>query len=189
MSRVSSRFGAAMFAGLLAGAGGTGLVAGQATAKTTHRAISHKVSHVRIRHATRRHGGGDSTNAQSASGDFLSGPFHFRFSAQRAAGAPQTAATGTLTATLELGGNALTMVSGPVTCLDVVGRRAGLFYPITEANPFVLSALRGVLLSVQLGADGKPQSIMYVPFLNSVSSCAPLPGVLPITSGTLTLTS
>ena len=196
MSRISARAGAAAVSALLAGVGGIGLVAGQATAKATQGAGSHKAAHVRSQHAAKPDQRGSSTsagqvaNAQSAVGDFLSGPFHFRFHAYRAAGAPDTAATGSLTATLDLNGQALTMVTGPVTCLDIVGQRAALFYPISSANPFVLSALQGVVLYLQVGANGKPQSINYVPFQSHVSSCPPvLPGILPITSGTLTLSS
>ena len=188
MSRMRSRVAAAGLASLLASVVGLGLTTGEAMAKGRHHAIArHRNRHTAA--AVRSNVVTNDSNAQSAVGDFFSGPFHFQFTASRPANEPATDATGNLTATLDLLGANLTTVSGPVTCLDVVGRRAGIFYPITAASPFVLLLLRGVILSVQLSDTGRPQSIMYVPLISQVNSCAPLPGVLPITSGTLTLTS
>ncbi len=130
-------------------------------------------------------------SAQTAIGDFVSGPFHAQFHATRAADAPATSAMGDFTATSSAGPLALMTVGGPITCLDVVGNRVGLFYPVTRSSPPLLSMLgSGVFLYAQIGADGKPQSVTFapVPFAKT-SSCAPLPALLPITSGTLSLTS
>jgi hypothetical protein len=184
MVRISSRARAAALSGLLIGFGSLGSAAVPAAARAHHRSKTHRS------HTHRRAGHRAVTPAQSAVGDFFSGPFHFRFRAYRAAGAPDTAATGSVTAMLDVGGNALTKVTGPVTCLNIVGREAALFYPIATANPFLFSLLRGVMLYIQVGADGRPQSINYIPFRSSVSSCPPsVPGLLPITSGTVTLRS
>ncbi len=136
-------------------------------------------------------GPAQATPGQSAVGDFTSGPFHAQFHATRATGAPAGAAKGDFTATSSVGPLALMTVAGPITCLDVVGNRVGLFYPITRSNPTVLSLTgSGVFLYAQLGPDGKPQSVSFVPVpFAKTSSCAPLPALLPITSGTLSLTS
>jgi hypothetical protein len=129
--------------------------------------------------------------AQSAVGDFSAGPFSLKFDAHRAAGAPPSAATGTFNARMGFGALTVGTVGGPVTCLDVRGNRMGLFYPITTSSPSLLSMLHsGVFIYAQLKADGKPQSVSFLPVpLTHTSSCAPLPGLFPITSGTLTLTS
>jgi hypothetical protein len=128
---------------------------------------------------------------QSAVGDFVSGPFHAQFHATRAAGAPATSAKGDFTATSSAGPLALMTVAGPITCLDVVGNRVGLFYPVSRSSPSLLSMLgAGVFLYAQLGPDGKPQSVTFVPVpYAKATSCSPLPALLPINSGTLTLTS
>jgi hypothetical protein len=129
--------------------------------------------------------------AQSAVADVNSGPFHIQFNAQRAAGAPPTAATGTFTANLSLGSLPLGSFSGPVTCLDVRGSRAGLFYPITSSSPSLFSMLNsGVYIYLQLDSAGKPQfaGFLPVPFA-SVSSCAPGLTLLPVTSGSATFKS
>jgi hypothetical protein len=136
-------------------------------------------------------GSAQAAPAQSAVGNFISGPFHAQFSATRAANAPATAAKGDFSATSSVGSVALTTVGGPITCLDVVGNRVGLFYPITRSSPTLLSMLgSGVFLYAQVGANGKPQSVTFVPVpFATTRSCTPLPGVFPITSGTLSLTS
>jgi hypothetical protein len=129
--------------------------------------------------------------AQTAVGNFVSGPFHAQFGATRAANAPATSVIGQFSATSSVGPLALMTVGGPITCLDVVGNRVGLFYPITRSSPTLLSKVgSGVFLYAQLGSNGKPQSVTFapVPFAKT-TSCAPLPGLLPITSGTLSLTS
>ena len=135
-------------------------------------------------------GTAQAASAQSAVGDFVSGPFHAQFHATRAAGAPASSAKGDFTSTSSLGPLALMTVAGPITCLDVVGNRVGLFYPITRSSPTLLSKLgSGVFLYAQVGTGGKPQSVTFapVPFAKT-TSCPPLPGLLPITSGTLSLT-
>jgi hypothetical protein len=129
--------------------------------------------------------------AQRAVADVSSGPFNIHFNAQRAAGAPPTAATGTFTANLALGSVSLGSFSGPVTCLDVRGNQAGLFYPITSSSPSLFSMLNsGVFIYIQLDSAGKPQFVGFLPVpFASVSSCAPGLALLPVTSGSATLTS
>ncbi len=130
-------------------------------------------------------------SAQSAVGDFVSGPFHAQFHATRAANAEATSAQGDFSATSSIGSLGLMTVAGPITCLDVVGNRVGLFYPVIRSSPPALSMLGGgVFVSAQIGPNGKPQSVTFapVPFAKA-TSCAPLPALLPITSGTLSLTS
>jgi hypothetical protein len=128
--------------------------------------------------------------AESISGNFSSGPFTIQISAHRAAGAPATAATGSFTGTLALGSLKVGDFMGPVTCLDVEGNRAGLFYPVTSAYPSVIAAVPfGVLVTVSRTSTGKPQGVTFLPVpVTHVNSCAPLPTLLPITSGTLSFT-
>jgi hypothetical protein len=135
-------------------------------------------------------GSAQAAPTQRAVGNFVSGPFHAQFHATRAANAPATSAKGDFSATSSVGPLALMTVGGPITCLDVVGNRVGLFYPITRSSPSLLSMLgSGVFLYAQIGPTGQPQSVTFapVPFAKA-TSCAPLPALLPITSGTLSLT-
>lgn len=163
----------------------------RAHAKRSHR-HKHKGHRHRRHHHRRRHRHPvtmPSSGAQSASGNFTAGAFAAQFNAARAAGAPQTAATGQFTERNLLGSATVSTVSGPVKCLDVVGNRVGLFYAITSSTPSAIAALHGgVLFSAQFSASGKPESVSFFPEpVQSVSSCAPLPGMFPITSGTLTI--
>ncbi len=103
-------------------------------------------------------GAARAAGAQTATGDFVSGAFHGKFSAHRAAGAPQTSASGTFTAMTTVGSNTVMTVSGPVTCLSIVGDRLGLFYPVTSSSPQVVSQLRGgVFLYIQQASAGQPR--------------------------------
>jgi hypothetical protein len=126
--------------------------------------------------------------AESATADFMSGPFHVQFSAQRAANAPATAATGTFVA--HAGGFAT--LQGPVTCLDVRANRMGLFYPVTSSSPAtIMSVIHGVFIYVTVSkVTGKPLEVGFRPTTAATaSSCAPSLTLFPITSGTVTLTS
>jgi hypothetical protein len=127
---------------------------------------------------------------QSATGNFTAAVFHVDFTASRAAGAPQTSATGTFTAQTGLGSLSLVTVSGPVTCLDVVGDEVGLFYPIANSTPSVFGQLNlGIYFYAKLGANGKPEAANFLPVpTQHVGSCAPLPSLIPASSGTLSLT-
>lgn len=129
--------------------------------------------------------------AQSVSANVASGPFEIHVDAQRAAGAPASAATGTFTAQFTLAGVNVFTLHGPVTCLDVVGSRAGLFYPITSSSPPLLAATKsGVFIYFQTGSHGSAGSVGFVPVpLQSTKSCAPSLSLLPITSGSVTLHS
>jgi hypothetical protein len=130
--------------------------------------------------------------AESATANFVSGPFHVQFNAQRAANAPVTAATGSFLAHTTLGTTNLVTLAGPVTCLDVRGNEMGLFYPVASSSPSLLGSLvKGVFIYVTVNATtGKPMSVNFAPTASSTAtSCAPLPGIAPITSGTVTLTS
>jgi predicted lipoprotein with Yx(FWY)xxD motif len=129
--------------------------------------------------------------AESISGDFSYPPFTIQVSATRAAGAPADAATGSFTGTLSLGGAKVGDFAGPVTCLDVEGNSAGLFYPVKSSDPSVIASVPfGVLVTVTRTSTGQPSGVTFVPVPEThVSSCAPMSLVLfPITSGTLTFT-
>lgn len=129
--------------------------------------------------------------AQHASGSLTSGPFHIAFDATRAADAPADAATGDFVADPSLGGIPLFRLHGPVTCLDVRGNRAGLFYPIQDSSPSLFSMLgSGVFIYIQLDSAGKAQSIGFLPVPSShTSTCAPSLALFPVTSGSATLSS
>jgi predicted lipoprotein with Yx(FWY)xxD motif len=129
--------------------------------------------------------------AESISGDFSYPPFTLQVSAQRAAGAPADAATGSFTGTLSIGSTKVGDFMGPVTCLDVEGNSAGLFYPVTSSDPSVIAAVPfGVLVTVTRTSTGQPLGVTFLPVPGTqVSSCAPMASTLfPITSGTLTFT-
>jgi predicted lipoprotein with Yx(FWY)xxD motif len=130
-----------------------------------------------------------STPAESVAADFTSGPFHITFNANRAANSPATAATGTFNATTGLGSATLITLAGPVTCLDIVGHDIGLFYAVGKANPEVIyTAVHGVYIYVTDSSTGKPLAVSFVPSLSGhANSCAPSPGLFPITSGTATI--
>ena len=129
------------------------------------------------------------TPAESVTAAVASGPFAVQIQASRPANAPATAATGTFTAHVALGGLPLFTLHGPVTCLDVRGNRMGLFYPITSSDPSVFAQLgSGVFIYLQVSAAGKPQLLGFVPSpLKRTNSCAPGLALFPITSRTATL--
>jgi hypothetical protein len=129
--------------------------------------------------------------AQTAVADVTSGPFHIQFNAQRPANSPPNAATGNFIAHATVGSLTLMTLQGPVTCLDVRGNRMGLFYPVKSSNPPLFAQLNGgVFVYLTLDNAGKPQfsGFLPVPF-TKVSSCAPGLALMPVTSGTATLTS
>jgi hypothetical protein len=132
-----------------------------------------------------------SSPAESATADFMSGPFHVQFNAQRAANAPATSATGSFIAHSTVGTITVATLQGPVTCLDVRGNEMGLFYPVTSSDPSLLGMLaKGVFIYVTVSqSTGQAQAVSFIPSLSAAaSSCAPLPGLFPITAGTATLT-
>ena len=129
--------------------------------------------------------------AESIAGDFSYPPFHIQVSAQRAAGAPATATTGSFTGTLSVGGAKVGDFQGPVTCLDVEGNSAGLFYPVKSADPSVVADVPfGVLVTVTRTSAGAPLGVTFVPVPEtSVKSCAPMSlSLFPIETGTLSFT-
>lgn len=130
-----------------------------------------------------------STPAQSVNANFTSGPFHITFTANRGANAPATAATGTFSATAGVGSTSLAMLAGPVTCLDIVGDNIGLFYSVGAATPEALyDAVHGVYIYVTDSSTGKPLTVSFVPSPYATApSCAPIPGVFPVSSGTATI--
>jgi hypothetical protein len=134
---------------------------------------------------------GATTRAQSVVAAVSSGPFSVQVSAQRAAGAPADAATGTFSAHGAILGLPLFALQGPVTCLDVRGNRMGLFYPITSSDPPLFAQLHaGVFFYLQLSSTGRPTLLGFVPSpLSHASSCAPGLALFPVTAGTATLTS
>lgn len=129
--------------------------------------------------------------AETITGNFSYPPFSIQVSAQRAAGAPADAATGSFTGTLSLGGAKVGDFKGPVTCLDVEGNSAGLFYPVKSSDPAAIAAVPfGVMVTVTRTPAGKPLGVAFLPVPEThVSSCAPMKTTFfPITSGTLTFT-
>jgi hypothetical protein len=128
--------------------------------------------------------------AESATADFMSGPFHVQFNAQRAANTPADAATGTFISHVAIGGFNLATLQGPVTCLDVRGNRMGLFYPVASSSPGAIASLiKGVFIYVTLSKTGHSRQVGFAPSLSaSTKSCPPFPGIAPIMSGTVTLT-
>jgi predicted lipoprotein with Yx(FWY)xxD motif len=129
--------------------------------------------------------------AEGITGDFSYPPFHIQVTAQRAAGAPADATTGSFTGTLALGGAKVGDFMGPVTCLDVEGNSAGLFYPVKSSSPSVIASVPfGVLVTVTRTSAGAPLGVTFVPVPEThVSSCAPMSlSLFPITSGTLSFT-
>ena len=166
-----------------------GVGAASAVARTTHKQPA-KTTHTapkKTTHAT----AADTFAAQSAVGSFTAGVFSVQFNAQRAAGASMTAATGTFAAQVGVGTANVITLSGPITCLDVVGNHVGLFYPVTSISPSVIGqVVKGIYVSAQLGREGQPLSMVFRPSLiTGVSNCAPEPDAIPVTSGTLTLDS
>jgi predicted lipoprotein with Yx(FWY)xxD motif len=131
------------------------------------------------------------TPITTVAADFVAGPFHIQFTGTRAqSGAPDTA-SGNFMAKAALGSATLFTLAGPVTCLDVVGDQIGLFYAVGQANPEALyAAIHGVYIYVTLTSAGKPSSVNFAPSVSNVAhSCPPLPGLLPISSGTVTVTN
>jgi hypothetical protein len=167
--------------------------AGPALASSTHQKRHavlrphHQRRATKTRAAATTAAGGESVVANYTSASILD----TQFSAQLAPGATPDHATGTFTAQLALANNTVGTLAGPVTCLDVVGSKIGLFYPVTSSTPSALGALiKGVTVSVQLGAKGQPVSFSFQPSLTpTASSCAPLPGLVPVTSGAVTVGS
>jgi hypothetical protein len=123
--------------------------------------------------------------AESANANFMSGPFHVQFTANRAANAPADAATGNFVADAAIGGLTLEQLQGPVTCLDIRGVHLGLFYPVAKSNPPQLaSIIHGVYIYVTDNKAGKAESVNFVPTTaKTAKTCPPLPGIAPITSG------
>lgn len=118
-----------------------------------------------------------------------SGPFHIDVAAVRPADSPATSASGVFDAHGTLGSTTFTRLHGPVTCLDVRGDRAGLFYPITSSDPPLFAKLHsGVFIYLQLNKRGKPITLGFLPVpIASTKSCAPQAALMPVTSGTATL--
>jgi hypothetical protein len=127
--------------------------------------------------------------AVSVVADVASGPFHIDVTASRTAGGAPDTATGVFTAKFTLGGITLFTLHGPVTCLDVRNGNVGLFYPITSSNPALLAQLHsGVFIYFASAKGALPARAGFLPVpIASTKSCAPGAALLPITSGTLTI--
>jgi hypothetical protein len=123
--------------------------------------------------------------AQMLVADVSSGPFHITVTAARAANAAPDTATGVFTAQTPL-----FTLHGPVTCLDIRGNSAGLFYPITSSDPPIFSELdSGVFIYFRAAKGRQPALVGFVPVpAHRVTSCRPGGALLPVTSGSLTLT-
>lgn len=121
--------------------------------------------------------------AQSASADDVkTGPFGMTFDAQRAEGAPATAATGSFEGRMDLGMESLVTVRGTVTCLDVRGNQMGLFYPIEESAPEVLGQLDilGIFVYMTVDGNGNATAASFLPVpLSEAPACDPVPALLP----------
>jgi hypothetical protein len=129
------------------------------------------------------------TPAERLTAAVSSGPFTIDIQAQRAANSPADSATGEFSAHGAFGSVGLLTLHGPVTCLDVRGNRAGLFYPITASDPPLFAKLHsGVFVYLDVSSRGKPLLLGFVPApISHATSCAPGPALLPITSGSATL--
>ncbi|HWF55246.1 MAG TPA: hypothetical protein VG223_11485, partial [Solirubrobacteraceae bacterium] len=126
---------------------------------------------------------------ETIEGDFSYSPFRIQVYAERLGGQPATTALGYFIGTLSLGGAKVGDFEGAVTCLDVEGNSAGLFYPIQNADPGVLTVVPlGMLVTVTRTSTGKPLGVTFLPVPEThVSSCAPMKSTLfPIISGQLT---
>jgi hypothetical protein len=127
--------------------------------------------------------------AELLTASVMSGPITVDIQAQRAANSPADSATGVFTAhSMSSAATGFTL-HGPVTCLDVRGNKAGLFYPITASDPPVFAKLHsGVFIYLQVNSAGKPKMLGFVPVpFSHTTSCPPGLAVLPVTSGTATL--
>lgn len=111
-----------------------------------------------------------------------------------------TQATGTFTSTGNLlpgipspiGDLGAFRFSGPVTCLDIVGNRAGLIYPITTASGPVAGKATGLAIYVTLvdnGPDKPPQLGFAGPApIRNLHVCPPTVAFLTATFGRVTIT-
>jgi hypothetical protein len=129
--------------------------------------------------------------AESIVANVSSGPFHIMVTGSRAANSAPDTATGTFTAQASLGALSLFALHGPVTCLDIRGNSAGLFYPITSSSPSIFSKIdSGVFIYFRAAGKGLPALVGFVPVpIHSTKTCAPGAALLPVTSGSLSLTS
>lgn len=82
-----------------------------------------------------------SSPAEAITANVVSGPANIQVQAERAANAAPDSASGEFSAHISLGPLNLLTLQGPVTCLDVRGNQAGLFYPITSSSPALFSDL------------------------------------------------
>jgi hypothetical protein len=130
------------------------------------------------------------TPAETITANVASGPFAIAVQARRPANSPATSAVGTFVAHFSLLGANVFTLRGPVTCLDVEGDRAGLFYPITSSDPSLFAATKsGVFIYLQNDSSGRAEAIGFLPVpFQTVKSCAPGLALLPVTSGSVTLT-
>lgn len=83
-------------------------------------------------------------------------------------------------------------LSGPVTCLDVSGHRAGLIYPITAASGPIGSKFKGqgVYITIQDNGPNQPEQAGFLgpAPVNSLKSCPALVPFLTVQSGHITVT-
>lgn len=89
--------------------------------------------------------------------------------------------TGTFTGEVRVGAQIMEAM-GPVTCLDVVGNKIGIFYPVTASKPLNLmtAGKSGVYMNITTDGKGNAKSISYsvIPFKQK-AGCKPAPTFIP----------
>lgn len=105
--------------------------------------------------------------SQTLEGTLESGPIGFSVKAKRTAAgvvSGQFEATGSLAAIIGVGGLVPFEFRGPVTCLDVKGDQATLYYPLQNSTPEPVAAVfGGVLITVDGDPDGGLGHFSFAP--------------------------
>ena len=127
---------------------------------------------------------------ESVVADIASGPFHIMVTASRAVTSAPNTATGVFTAQFKLGSTSVFTLHGPVTCLDIRGGNVGLFYPITSSTPALFAQLHsGVFIYLAAAQGALPARAGFLPVpIATTKSCAPGAALLPVTSGSISIT-
>ncbi len=79
---------------------------------------------------------------------------------------------------------------GPITCLDIQGHNAGLFYPIEESESPIFSGHFGVLIFIHdSGSSGQPDQFGFLGPLPITASpiCPPGPTPFTVSKGDFTI--
>lgn len=105
--------------------------------------------------------------SQTLEGTLESGPIGFSVQARRTAAgvvSGQFKATGSLAAIIGVGGLVPFDFQGPVTCLDVKGDQATIYYPLQNSTPEPVAAVfGGVLITVDGDPDGGLGHFSFAP--------------------------